>query len=1021
MKLLSFDNTKVFGYLESARWVQYAPHAVELQGWCVVRDTTSGPWIQIEVYIGEHLLCTAPPLYRPDVAKAHSNSPHAGMSGFTAHLPWTETDSELSIKLRNGQGDLIALLVVSAAALPGMGVITSDYPIWSISDKLNRTRQSERIHDVAFSLIVPVYLPPLEVLRACLESICSQSHPHWNVYVVDDSGGNSGVQALLQSFASKDDRFEIITNPSNQGIARATNLGIERARHGWLVFLDHDDKLHSDSLSILSDTIAVQPEVELIYSDEEKICAEGQPREPFFKPGWSPIFAEGVMYPGHLLCVRTALVLKVGGVDPVFNGIQDFELFLRLSEHTQKITHIPQTLYQWRMIPGSSAAHGDIKGEMESLQIQAVQSHLMRRSRRAVAKGLGGHRVILEPPEDYVVPSFTTIAVDPTQIKHPKTLPQASENEWAVIRSSEIELIDDASLRRLIFHAEDNPETITAPLLLSRDGRILESGCTVTSTGRLTRIMFGFDTQADGSHGTLRCHREVGTTSAELLVTSASRWNEIVNAAQDPKQAGKSLPELILEQSWRVVVIANSHATHRLPLGQLSRKIHSPIQDKDFTDRYWNSRYDANFADYRRIPNNPTELRCHIESGLPPRTHDGRIRILGWCIAPANRRVSGVRIKMNRWVIEGRCQNPRPDVTQAFPYAASQTPGFELRVELPPGKYQVDLQIRLDDQPTWHSLQTRDVEVCPIPPLKSFLKIDREGRDLAFTLGLHPRHPPKKIEFPELSLNYVSSKWPKITLVTPSYQQGEFLRQALDSISSSRIEGLEHIVQDGGSTDGSVDFLKSHPLPHRRWVSDKDNGQAHAIMLGFAQTDGDPDDIMAWLNADDYYVPGAIDYIRQYFATHPDVDLVYGNRIVVDTCGREINRWFLPPHDKDVLCLNDFVPQETMFWRRKIWNKVGGLDPKFQFALDWDFLLRCQAAGAKIIHLPEFLGCFRVHPDQKSSTQIDSIGQIEIEELRARSFSPPPHPDQISASSILQSYLKMSRQLRDDATSARPS
>src|SRR6185312_8477897 len=154
--------------------------------------------------------------------------------------------------------------------------------------------------------------------------------------------------------------------------------------------------------------------------------------------------------------------------------------------------------------------------------------------------------------------------------------------------------------------------------------------------------------------------------------------------------------------------------------------------------------------------------------------------------------------------------------------------------------------------------------------------------------------------------------------------------------------------QDGGSTDGSVQLIQQHAVQLHAWESARDGGQADAIARGFAKTSGQPEDVMAWINSDDYYQPGALAYVADYFARHPDVDVLYGHRIVVDEQSREIARWFLPPHDDAVLRVNDFIPQETMFWRRRLWNKVGGINPTFKFAIDWDLLLRFLRRSARI-------------------------------------------------------------------------
>jgi hypothetical protein len=145
-----------------------------------------------------------------------------------------------------------------------------------------------------------------------------------------------------------------------------------------------------------------------------------------------------------------------------------------------------------------------------------------------------------------------------------------------------------------------------------------------------------------------------------------------------------------------------------------------------------------------------------------------------------------------------------------------------------------------------------------------------------------------------------------------------------------------------------------------------------------------------------------------YFARNPDVDAIYGHRVLVDENSQEIGRWFLPPHDPEVLRLNDFVPQETLFWRRRIWDKVGGLDKTFKFAMDWDLLLRFQEAGARIVRVPYFLGCFRVHAAQKTSASMHDLGQSEITLLRERTFGRPFPPQDLEQNPRLLRYLRQS-------------
>jgi glycosyltransferase involved in cell wall biosynthesis len=221
---------------------------------------------------------------------------------------------------------------------------------------------------------------------------------------------------------------------------------------------------------------------------------------------------------------------------------------------------------------------------------------------------------------------------------------------------------------------------------------------------------------------------------------------------------------------------------------------------------------------------------------------------------------------------------------------------------------------------------------------------------------------------------------PTLCVVTPSLNQGAFVERTLRSVVEQDYPGIEYVVQDGGSSDGTLDILRAFP-EKLRYESGKDGGQANAINRGFSKTHAE---VMAYLNADDLFLPGALHYVGRYFARHPEVDVVYGHRIVVDEYDQEIGRWILPPHEDEILTYADYVPQETLFWRRRAWDKVGGLDESFHFAMDWDLILRFQKAGARFVRLPRFLGAFRVHPHQKTSAEMETRGAQEMSRLIER-------------------------------------
>lgn len=345
----------------------------------------------------------------------------------------------------------------------------------------------------------------------------------------------------------------------------------------------------------------------------------------------------------------------------------------------------------------------------------------------------------------------------------------------------------------------------------------------------------------------------------------------------------------------------------------------------------------------------------------------------------------------------------RADVPKALPHVNSANTGWELRALLPSGRHVLRFEAQLSDGRrvvVW----SKEVRIRHRWP--AWLVSPPAEELLAFQFGLHEAHPPRPVA--TKSWRIPSQTTPRFSIVTPSFNQAGWLEETISSVVNQQHVACDYFVQDGASRDQSVAIIQRYSARLAGWESQPDAGQSDAIARAFARTSGQPDDLMAWINSDDFYLPGALAFVARYFTQHPEVDVLYGHRIVVDSDSREINRWFLPPHDDEILRLNDFVPQETLFWRRRIWDKVGGLDPSFQFAMDWDLLLRFQTAGARIVRLPAFLACFRVHTEQKSSAQIRDIGQREIDALRRRTFGRDVAPEELLSHPRLLSYLRRS-------------
>jgi hypothetical protein len=416
-------------------------------------------------------------------------------------------------------------------------------------------------------------------------------------------------------------------------------------------------------------------------------------------------------------------------------------------------------------------------------------------------------------------------------------------------------------------------------------------------------------------------------------------------------------------------------------------------------------------------------LRSWIDEPSAASVDSPSLCVRGWCFDETNRPVTAVRARVGRKIFAGRGGLPRPDVQAALsgPPESARS-GFSVCVRLGSAETLVRLEARVGEDPSWREFQRisltgprdsllahrlrmirfRWESVLGRPRAmgrltkaeRRFLlaRIDENG---GHPLRLSPHYAPRPLEperFPKSRLS--PERLPRVSVVTPSFQHGKFLEATLLSVLEQPGVRLDYIVEDGGSTDASVDIISRYAPRLSHWTSGADQGQADALRRGFARTEGGPDDVMAYLNSDDLFMPGAVRFVAEYFARHPQVDVVYGHRVLIDDGGSEVGRWLVPRRPNDDLRLFDLIPQETLFWRRRIYERVGGIDASFGFAVDWDLLLRFAGAGARFERLPWFLGLFRLHPAQKSQALLEKVGIPEMDALRERNFGrTPPRAD----------------------------
>ncbi|MGH2711245.1 MAG: glycosyltransferase family 2 protein, partial [Actinomycetota bacterium] len=229
------------------------------------------------------------------------------------------------------------------------------------------------------SVVMPVFDPQPAWLRAAIESVRKQAYPRWQLCIADDGSSRQDVKRLLADEARKDSRISLRTLDSNQGISAASNAALELATGEFIGFVDHDDELKPNALYEVVRLLSERRDLDYIYSDEDKKELDGSLTDAFFKPDWSPDFLMSVNYVTHFSVYRAEVLRGVGGFRSEYDGSQDYDLVLRVTESTDNIAHIPLPLYSWRKVPGSAAASLDFKDYAYAAGKKALEATLGRR------------------------------------------------------------------------------------------------------------------------------------------------------------------------------------------------------------------------------------------------------------------------------------------------------------------------------------------------------------------------------------------------------------------------------------------------------------------------------------------------------------------------------------------------------------------------------------------------------------------------------------------------------------------
>ncbi|WP_444888136.1 glycosyltransferase family 2 protein [Microbulbifer sp. JMSA008] len=272
---------------------------------------------------------------------------------------------------------------------------TYDYSEWIEKKEIKNLHSCENFHNVTvdanhplISIILPVYDTDIRLLRDCIESVIGQSYNNWQLCIADDSSRKKEVKECLESYQQQDNRIRVSFRTENGHISAASNSALSLVKGDYIALLDHDDVLASNALQRIVEAISQNPQALLFYSDEDKIDEYGERFDPHLKPGWNPDLLLSQNYICHLTVLKTGFINQIGGYRVGVEGSQDHDLLLRCMPHldSSNVVHIPEILYHWRAISGSTAQESNAKGYAATAGLQAVSDYLKREKLSATAE-----------------------------------------------------------------------------------------------------------------------------------------------------------------------------------------------------------------------------------------------------------------------------------------------------------------------------------------------------------------------------------------------------------------------------------------------------------------------------------------------------------------------------------------------------------------------------------------------------------------------------------------------------------
>ena len=440
-----------------------------------------------------------------------------------------------------------------------------------------------------FSIVTPVYNPPPKALKACIKSVVKQNFPDWEWCLVNDCSPDPRIRKILDRWATKDSRIRVMHRTVNGGIVAASQDGLDMATGEFVALLDHDDKLAERALGVINKELNTDDEIDYLYTDEDKIDPKGRHYDVFRKPKFDPVRLRSQNYCTHFSVFRNSLLDEIGGFHSGYDGAQDYDLILRATEKARKVAHVPQILYHWRVVPGSTAGDVHAKPYAYDAGQKAVQMHFKRKQIPATISKLspGSYSHVFDtngsPLVSIVIPTrgdtsriwgvetclvegivntilkttdypnFEIVVVRDVnangQMVHPFTLPNdtrilltdfdqsfnlakkwnhgvlASQGKVVVVLDDDTHVDKPEWLSQIVGQLQFSDIGVVGPMLLLEDGRISSAG--ITMKPKPTHLSHGKSSLSDGWMGVHSVARSVSAISGACMAFRRSDFNTV--------------------------------------------------------------------------------------------------------------------------------------------------------------------------------------------------------------------------------------------------------------------------------------------------------------------------------------------------------------------------------------------------------------------------------------------------------------------------------------------------------------